>query len=82
VIPPQHVRISLTQHKHLGIPFELAWIKALRSLPKPVCDDSSLQLKEWQEVLKWAKPWFKAAYLEDPEPFEDPLLDADCIAAA
>jgi hypothetical protein len=66
----------------MGVPFELAWIKALRSLPKPVCVDSSAQLKEWQEILKWAKPWFRAAYLEDAAPLEDPLLDTELVTTA
>ena len=66
--PAQHVGVALAQYKRMGIDFELAWIKSLRSLPKPSCEESRIQQKEWIDSIKWAKEEFRASYEGRPSP--------------
>lgn len=58
----QHVRIVLTEYGRRGIPFDEAWMLAMRSLPKGKNDIEKAQLVEWKAALRWAKPHFGASF--------------------
>lgn len=57
LIPPEQMRLVLSEYKALGVPFNVAWASALRSLPR-----SHPEMKAWKKELTWARPAFQAAY--------------------
>lgn len=75
VTPAQHVRFVLSEHREMGTPFDRAWVQALRSLPK-VPEGQRTEHKEWKRALRWAKPWFRAAYEKTAPPPKDSIFAA------
>lgn len=62
VHPPAHVRVILAEYRRQGIEFEEAWQKALRSLPRGSDKSTRVYWQEWREILRWAEPWYEAAF--------------------
>ena len=60
--PAALVREVLGDHKAAGVEFEVAWARAWT-----LVGGRSLQARQWQVALEWAKPAFEAAYTGDGE---------------
>jgi hypothetical protein len=60
----EHIRIVLTEYGRRGVPFDDAWVYAMRSLPKGKNDIERDQLVEWKIALRWAKPHFQANFTQ------------------
>ena len=56
------VREVLADHKAAGVGFEVAWARAWTFVR-----GRSLQARQWQVALEWAKPAFESAYTGDGE---------------
>lgn len=65
--PAQYVAQVLLVARQRGWDFEDAWSAAVRSLPRPGTT-ATVQLHEWRDCLKWAKPAYEAAYHKAPAP--------------
>lgn len=59
--PSEFVRHALAAYRGEGLPFIEAWSRALQALPRM---DGR---KEWLNVLRWARPFFEAAYNREPQ---------------
>jgi hypothetical protein len=57
------VREVLANHKAAGVSFEVAWARALPLVSR----GRSIQARQWQVAIEWAKPAFEAAYAGDGE---------------
>lgn len=86
--PAQLVRLCLQHHRTLGASFDVAWTRALQSLPRGDIGGMRSDRAVWVAVLRWARPEFEAAYYlrERTVPLTDPALqepdEADTLAIA
>lgn len=74
----QWVRLCLQHHRSCGEPFAVAWTRALRSIPRGADNEVvKRDRREWDPILRWARPHFQAAYeLRELGPAEVTLLAA------
>jgi hypothetical protein len=68
------VREVLADHKRAGVEFEIAWTRAFSQVR-----GRSLQARQWQIALEWAKPSFAAAYA-DEDGFMTPPWESALVA--
>jgi hypothetical protein len=54
---PQHIRVALGAFRTMGLPFNVAWTRALNTLPR----DDPDRLADLA-ILEWAKPAYRAGY--------------------
>lgn len=59
--PSEFVRRALAEYRKEGLPFIEAWSRALQALPRME------GRKEWLGVLRWARPFYEAAYNREPQ---------------
>jgi hypothetical protein len=57
VEPDCHMRIALGAFRTMGLPFAVAWKRAINTLPR---DDD--EWDQWLELLRWGQPAWQAAY--------------------
>lgn len=74
--PSQLVRLCLQHHRAKGVSFDIAWTRALQSLPRGDLGGMKSDREVWVAVLRWARPEFEAAYhrRERRAPLTDPAL--------
>jgi len=65
------VRCSLAAARVEGIDFDSAWDEALGALPHAATEDAGQaerrELECWEGALRWSRPFFRTAYLGEPE---------------
>lgn len=66
--PARHVFVVLAECLRRGETFEEAWLRATKSLPRPVDE-------EWLDALHWSRPHFRQEYLERAALLADRALE-------
>lgn len=56
---------GLRAGRGLGLPFDDAWQRVIRGLPRitpAMAPGDVIELQEWRQAVRWAKPYYRAAY--------------------
>lgn len=63
--PAAQVSAALAAGRDLGLGFDEAWQRVVRGLPRSTPDmdpGAASELAEWRRAIRWAKPYYAAAY--------------------